>query len=158
MCGSCYWTFHSPIKLSWVQLCNSLWRISSTVCYWLVWCSFTCTVGWMGIREDVNKYYKKHISHTQCKRIKCNGSPIRFVNFDLHHAQLIFSSRTKFMDKEWTTYFKIFTISIASEVNSTLCTIWLVYQMPAILYYPPRGTQAWRHALIHLIFEQFSLF
>ena len=46
----------------------------------------------------------------------------------------------------------------ASEVNSTLRALWLVHQTPAILYYPPRGAQAWRRALIRLIFEQFSLF
>ena len=46
----------------------------------------------------------------------------------------------------------------ASEVNSTLRALWLVYQTPAILYYSPRGTQAWRRKLIHLIFEQFLLF
>ena len=46
----------------------------------------------------------------------------------------------------------------ASEVNSTLRALWLVHQTPAILYYPPRGAQGWRRALIRLIFEQFSLF
>ena len=50
-----------------------------------------------------------------------------------------------------------FILVFASEVNSTLRALWLVHQTPATCTFPPRGAQAWRRALIRLIFEQFSL-
>ena len=54
--------------------------------------------------------------------------------------------------------YPVLLLVFASEVNSTLRALWLVHQTPVILYYPPRGAQAWLRALIRLIFEQLSLF